>query len=350
MSDNETVDQQTEDAPILSKRVYNVVTLGNTGVGKSALLNMIAGRDAFAVGDRAASETQMSSSTTCIFNHFNEDYELRLFDTQGQSDSDGNDKDKQHIANMVDYVRQFDTIDLFVLCFDGTNPRLTACIQSTISIFRKIFPDFLFHTVLVFNKWTHASVKKRNRLEHEYQEIFRRQYFIEQMPCYFIDSFANREMLRDNDDGSQSVRALHPNIKNRTRSQVNDMIAFLLLKGNSCNVSHIQVHDTELTSARKELDSLRNEIEQVRIENEENKRRLKETIELLNAASLQHRDVEIEKLRQENAYNERKLNEKFNKTIEQMNREHAANMERVKAEMERNKNWWWHMMAFFGWK
>ena len=318
MYENETAaNQQTEDAPILPKRVYNVVTLGNTGVGKSALLNMIAGREAFTVGDRAASETQMSSSTTCRFNYLNEDCELRLFDTQGQSDSDGDGKDMQHIANIVDYIRQFDTIDLFILCFDGMNPRFTSYIQSTISLFRKIFPDFLYHTVLVFNKWIHASGDKRNRLECEYQKIFRRQYWIDQMPCFFIDSFANMEMPRDNDDGSQSVRSLHPNIKDRTKSQVHALIGYLLLKRSSCNVSRIQVHDTEMTAARKELDSLRNDIEKVRDENEENERRLKE---------------------------------EFNKTIEQMNREHAENMERVKAEMERNKNWWWHLMAFFGWK
>ena len=311
---NETTVTSSDDAPQSFKKSYNVVVLGNTGVGKSALLNMIAGRDAFSVGDRATSETQASASTTCTFNGI---CELRLFDTQGQSDSTGDAKDMQHITNMVDYIRQFDKIDLFILCFDGTNPRFTAYIQSAISLFRKIFPDFLFHTVLVFNKWTQPSEEKRAKQEREYQEIFRRQYWIEQMPCYFIDSFANREMLRDNDDGSQSVRALHPNIKDRTKTQVNALIGYLLLKGNSCNVSHIQVQDTELTAARKELESLRNELERMRNENEENERRLKE---------------------------------EFNKTIEQMNREHAENMERIKAEMERNKNWWWHFMHFFGWK
>ena len=42
--------------------VFNVVVLGNTGVGKSSLLNMLAGADAFKVGDGAISETSLTNA------------------------------------------------------------------------------------------------------------------------------------------------------------------------------------------------------------------------------------------------------------------------------------------------
>ena len=343
---NDDVLSNAENASLFKKKTYNVVTLGSTGVGKSALLNMIAGRDVFTVGDRATSETQASSSNTCKFNGM---FELRLFDTRGTSDSDG--------ADMVDHIRQFDTIDLFILCFDGMNPRFTSYIQNTISHFRQIFPDFLYHTVLVFNKWTQPDEEKRDALVKEYQEMFKRKYLVDKMSCFFIDSFANKEMLRYNEDGSKTVRALHDNIKNATKTQVNELIGYLLLKCNVCNVSGIQAQDTDERNPealRREMEMLRTDNERIRREKEENERALKEelnkTIELIKVANLHERDIEIEQLRRENEENERRLKEEFNKTIEQMNRERAANMERVKAEMESNKNWWWRLMAVFGWK
>ncbi len=176
----------------MDQNIYNIVVLGNTGVGKSSLLNMLAGsQGAFIVGDRAFSETQLT-----IYKEFRlmgkpDSIRVRLVDTQGLSDSGGDTKDMDHIKNMVARIRELETIDLFLLCLDGTNPRISDYVRSTIILFSDIFPDFLYHSVLVFNKWTSPDPKKLSRLRLEYQNVFKDDYEQSNIPCFFIDSFFN---------------------------------------------------------------------------------------------------------------------------------------------------------------
>jgi predicted GTPase len=263
----------------LQKSIYNVVVLGNTGVGKSSLLNMLAGQDVFRVGEGAMSETSLTKASVHRLFDNNSAIQLRLIDTQGLSDSGGNAKDMEHIKNMVESIKKEQFVDLFIICFDGTSPRFSAYAQSTVKLFQQIFPEFWRHTVLVFNKWTSPDVNRMNNLRAEYQVIFKRDFKVDQIPCYFIDSFFNRAMLRDNADGTQSVRQLHPNIMQRTQSEVNDMISHLTSKSNACDVRTIEPKDTEqerLVKERQEAqlrlqrqqEESRRFAEQQRLENE----------------------------------------------------------------------------------
>ena len=259
------------------KDVYNIIVLGNTGVGKSALLNMFAGQDVYTVGESATSETQIAWSNVYPFMGKGDGVKLRLVDTQGLSDSGGDTKDMENIKQMVDYVRNIGHIDLFLLCLDGQNPRLTSYAKSTISLFRQIFPDFLYHTVLVFNKWTSPSEDKRKALKGEYQARFSADFDIPSIPCYFIDSYFNRKMLRDNDNSKPSVRRLHPDIQERTKSQVVELMGYLVLKDTVCDVRRIQAVNTEIARLTKEIESAKNEAERLRLENEANARRIEES-------------------------------------------------------------------------
>ena len=227
------------------KETYNIVVLGNTGVGKSSLLNMFAGQEPlFVVGDNAVSETQVASSKVHRFLGKADGVQLRLVDTQGLSDTGGDSKDMSHIKNMVEYIKRLEHIDMFIICFDGMNPRFTAYAQSTISLFSQIFPDFLYHSVIVFNKWNVADKQRQINLRREYQNKIRNDYGMDKIPCYFIDSFFNRKMLRDNDDGTETVRYLHPNIQERTLSQLIELMNYLVLKGTTCDVRNIEPKDT----------------------------------------------------------------------------------------------------------
>ena len=59
----------------------------------------------------------------------------------------------ENIQNMVQRIRELEYIDLFIICFDGANPRFTAYAQSTLSLFSQMFgAKFLSHSVIVFNK------------------------------------------------------------------------------------------------------------------------------------------------------------------------------------------------------
>ena len=257
----------------MPKGVYNVVILGNTGVGKSSLLNMFAGTDAFKVGDGAMSETSLTTAQLHRLMGRPDGIQLRLIDTQGLSDSGGNSKDMEHIKNMVNYIRQEQSVDMFIICFDGQSPRFAGYTQSTVNLFQQIFPDFMQHAVLVFNKWTSPDVNRMNNQRAEYQQLFQREYGIANIPCFFIDSFFNRAMLRDNEDGSQTVRHLHPSIQERTQRQIDELVNFLLAKPSYCDVRTIEAKNTEMEELRlaREAAELRR-----RQEEEENRRRLEQ--------------------------------------------------------------------------
>jgi predicted GTPase len=250
--------------------MYNIVVLGNTGVGKSSLLNMLAGsQGAFIVGDRAYSETQLT-----IYKEFRlmgkpDSIRVRLVDTQGLSDSGGDTKDMQHIKNMVEKIRELDTIDLFLLCLDGTSPRFSFFVQTTISLFADIFPDFLKHTVLVFNKWISPKLTDKLILKNEYQELVRSHFSFSNIPCFFIDSFFNLKMLRDNEDGTQTERYLHYSIQERTQTEINALINHLTLKSNKCNVKKIIPQYT--VTYQKEQEILA-KLQQIKVEKENRKR------------------------------------------------------------------------------
>ena len=271
-------------ADALPKSIYNVVVLGSTGVGKSSLLNMLAGADVFKVGDGAMSETSLTSAHVHRLMGNADGVQVRLVDTQGLSDSGGNTKDMEHIKNMVEFIKQEQSVDLFIICFDGMSPRFAGYAQSTVRLFRQIFPDFLQHTALVFNKWTSPDVNAMNNLRSEYQAIFRSEYGVANIPCFFIDSFFNRVMLRDNVDGSQSMRPLHPNIQQRTQNELDGMFQFMLNKQTACDVRKIEPKDTEQEELIKEREALRlrqqQEVEehrrQVELQRLENERLLAE--------------------------------------------------------------------------
>jgi len=260
--------------------MYNIVLLGPTGVGKSSLLNMLAGnQDAFKVGDRAYSETQSTIYKEFKLMGKQDGIKLRLVDTQGLSDTGDDTKDMQHIKNMVERIRELETIDLFLLCFDGTNPRFSCYVQTTISLFANIFQDFLKHTVLVFNKWISPNWVDKFSLKNQYQELVRNHFNFSNIPCFFIDSFFNLKMLRDNDDGTQTERYLHYSIQERTQTEIDDLITHLTLKSNKCNVKKIIPRNTisyqreqeimeSLYQIQSERESRGRELERIIIENE----------------------------------------------------------------------------------
>ena len=247
---------------VLGQRLYKVVILGSTGVGKSSMLNMLAGReDAFKVGEGAMSETSLATAQDHRFLGRPDAIQVRLVDTQGLSDSGGDAKDLQHVKNMVEEIKKQEYVDLFVICFDGPSPRFSSYAQSTVTLFNQIFPDFLQHAVLVFNKWQLPDPARMDALRNEYQTIFRNAYHIGNIPCYFIDSNFNRVMLRDNADGSQSVRALHPAIQARTQGQVDQLYAHLVNKLSQCDVRSIEAKETERQRLRQEAEAAQRELQ-----------------------------------------------------------------------------------------
>jgi hypothetical protein len=210
-------------------------------------------KEAFKIGEGIVSETQETTVKEFRLFGCTDGIKLRLIDTQGLSDTSGDHADISHIKNMVEVIKLLQSIDLFLICLDGTNPRFTPYVQNVISLFIQIFPDFLYHSVLVFNKWTTPNIQKVNNFTMEYQDLFSKKFQRKNMPCYFIDSFFFFAILRDNQDGTQSVRELHPNIKERTDNQVMNLISYLIVKNSQCDVRSIVAHITSLSHLNNEI-------------------------------------------------------------------------------------------------
>ena len=94
-----------------------------------------------------------------------EGVKLNLIDTQGLSDGAGYSQGMNHIKNMVEKIKEFESIDLFLLCLDGFNPRMVDYTKATINLFTQIFLGFLTHLVNVFNKWIWADEKKKESMD-----------------------------------------------------------------------------------------------------------------------------------------------------------------------------------------
>ena len=245
-----------DNADASTYRIYNIVALGNSGVGKSSLLNMLAGdEEAFNVGHTASSVTEFTESRVFRFMNESDGIRVRLVDTQGLSDSGGDQTEMNNLRNMVEHIRGLGRVDLFLICLDGLNPRFTTYTHATVDLLRSIFPDFLKHAVLVFNKWT-LPLERTFKLRQEYQAMFRAAYNTStDIPCYFIDSNFNRAMLRFNDDGEERVCYLHPRQQAKTRAQLIGLKNFLALKNSYCVVSDIEAKETERVRMLAEIEA-----------------------------------------------------------------------------------------------
>jgi predicted GTPase len=250
---------------------FNIVVLGNTGVGKSALLSYLAGQpDKFTVGDTSASQTQFASSQKCKLFAKQDGVRIRLVDTQGLSDSGGDQTDMANVKDMVEYIRRLGSVDLFLLCLDGSNPRFTPYLQSTVELFAKIFSDFLSHTALVFNKWGFADEEKQMRYKLDYQSKFEQKFGAKKIPCYFVDSFCALKIKRRNDNGDFVEKRLSQRVQDESAAQVYSLVDWMNVKEPVlCDVRSIREVQTQASVQAEQLaQTERREREAIQRQNE----------------------------------------------------------------------------------
>jgi tRNA U34 5-carboxymethylaminomethyl modifying GTPase MnmE/TrmE len=151
-------------------RIYNIVALGTIGVGKTSLLNM------FAKGNLSFN-----------FNETIYEYQgikLRLIDTYGLNEN--YEKDARNIELMVREIQGLERVDLFLLCLDGSNTRLADYTTASIDIYKQIFPEFLRHMVVIFNKWTLPNLSHMLQIKNEYEILFVKKFGHHNLECFFI--------------------------------------------------------------------------------------------------------------------------------------------------------------------
>ena len=172
-------------------KVYNTVVVGNTGVGKSALMDTLGGGDTiFQESDKATSETKLASAKQ--YEWCGKGPKTIFCDTQGLSDTQG--ADTKQIKQMIEEVKKLKTVDLFIIAIHGDDPRFTDYTRSAVQLFIDMFgSDFLSHSAIVFTKWYGMvkSVTQETSRRAEFQKKFKDLFGYANIPCYFIDSHYN---------------------------------------------------------------------------------------------------------------------------------------------------------------
>ena len=143
----------TPDKPV------SILLFGETGNGKSTLGNQLLGDSAFKVSADVHSETKLTYGRQGK----DENSFLYIIDTPGLQDSNG--ADKQHMIQLVQFVKQHKELNAIIVVFNYQQVRFPYNIQTMLKLFCNIFPmkDIGRHLALVFTN----SFTKRGTLTQE---------------------------------------------------------------------------------------------------------------------------------------------------------------------------------------
>lgn len=140
-------------------KTINILLFGETGNGKNTLGNQLLGLDAFRVSDNVKAETKVTFWKRGVGNNSN----LFVIDTPGLQDTSG--ADKEHMIQLVEYIREHKELNAIIVVFNFQQVRFPYNIQTMLKLFCNIFPmkEVGSHIALVF---TNAFTRK-GRLTQE---------------------------------------------------------------------------------------------------------------------------------------------------------------------------------------
>jgi hypothetical protein len=172
-----------------------LLLVGETGNGKSSLGNFILNRKVFSVSDNPKAETKITRGEYGIDNT----KDIFVIDTPGLQDSEG--ADKEHLVQMVDYIKKNPGLQAILIVFNFHQPRLALYIKTLIKLLCNIFPgaNFWSHVGLVWTKFYYflpkevknQSQKTVSKLMPEILELVREangDNTINSFPTFFVDS------------------------------------------------------------------------------------------------------------------------------------------------------------------
>ncbi|EDR25985.1 hypothetical protein, conserved [Entamoeba dispar SAW760] len=175
-----------------------LIVIGETGSGKSSLGNFILKKlNKFKVGDGANSLTQETNGGYGEGDRKN----VFVIDTPGFNDSNGKEKEKKNIEQMVKYIQTESGIKSIVICLDINNPRLLNSTKTMIRIIHEIFPVYEFweHVCVVWSKcYCYTPQNVIDKMVEGKRKGYKKQLlnFAEEttgdsnfvIPMYFVDS------------------------------------------------------------------------------------------------------------------------------------------------------------------
>eukprot|EP01106_Pelomyxa_sp_JSP_P015396 TRINITY_DN5285_c0_g1_i1.p1 TRINITY_DN5285_c0_g1~~TRINITY_DN5285_c0_g1_i1.p1 ORF type:complete len:336 (+),score=80.17 TRINITY_DN5285_c0_g1_i1:205-1212(+) len=189
----------TAAAPATEREPPEIVLIGGTGYGKSALANKLTGSQNFRESPNPTPETQL---TTGFLGSF-EGVPVFVIDTPGQSDTET--ALATHVTAMVEYLKTRPKVRGIAILLNLHHPRLDEPVKRMLRLFWRMFPlpQFWQHVALVFShSYTYIpTLEQEKRTKREQYAPAVAQVIVEasggfqgqqmQPPaCYFVDSTA----------------------------------------------------------------------------------------------------------------------------------------------------------------
>lgn len=250
-----------------------IIILGETGVGKSGVANILMGRHPRDDSDQIAElcfesgcfasawKTQgtVQTNDTCydigpwLGNDQNE--KVTVIDTPGFGDEVK--AEDRTIHRLVDVLKnKIKSVDVFVLAFKGSTNRMTAAMSDMLLLFQSIFGDeFWDNAIIEVTHWSYnpSIAKKRQETEQSFTDMINgilkeKLKITKTLDSVFIDSYYF-------DDKVEEVKAFEDNTKK----------LFDFAKGvNPFDVKGIKAVKTELTRKLEEIENLKKQSNELR--------------------------------------------------------------------------------------
>ncbi|KIK52876.1 hypothetical protein GYMLUDRAFT_77679 [Collybiopsis luxurians FD-317 M1] len=155
--------------PSWDKPEINIILIGETGVGKTSMLNLLANVCAgveldefrethFISNEQGGSQAGSQTNKPCFYVILCANGKVvKILDTPGLADTCGMDKDNEHkqaiIASAI--KEKFEVIDAILILANGTIPRLGNATESALTVISSMFPNSIIeNTAFVFTMVT----------------------------------------------------------------------------------------------------------------------------------------------------------------------------------------------------
>ncbi|KAL0572167.1 hypothetical protein V5O48_009795 [Marasmius crinis-equi] len=146
--------------PPWSKQKINIILIGETGVGKTALLNLLANICAGSklqdykemhevTNEQGGSESGSQTNKPCSYHIVCANgREVNVLDTPGLADTRGIDKDNEHKEAIANTIRDnVEVIDAIIILANGTLARLGVATEYTLNIISGMFPHSIINNI-----------------------------------------------------------------------------------------------------------------------------------------------------------------------------------------------------------